>query len=352
MHGIEYLLDMNQRYSRQFTNPSVKGSREFYRERHSLEIAVFKCMDGRLKLPLITKTPLGIIQPWRNVGGRFNLGWPTGFKDDVAAWHRYALSRSRSCLPIVTYHYARGDTHRGCAGFGYDTDAARVSALRLKKQFDEVFGSGDAFYTVLAAIETDLDALVLHGDNPKDVLDLATLKGGAIKNLEQTLRALYPHMPHHTLKDFLPLVLRNIEHIADVKAAKRPVTEILHREAVIAVGRGYSWLHEPNTAIIIGPYDPQLHEPIATAGRLLFDNLEQKRVPQKHGVTLMASMPYREPGHDRKGAEAKARWLSDFALKVIRKDVPELPRKCPVRWLTTVLFEDTQELTVLAQGRL
>ncbi len=37
-------------------------------------------MDGRLNGSLFTGTALGIIQPCRNVGGKFNLGW-TGFKD-------------------------------------------------------------------------------------------------------------------------------------------------------------------------------------------------------------------------------------------------------------------------------
>ncbi|NWF73057.1 MAG: hypothetical protein HXY51_08495, partial [Nitrospirae bacterium] len=35
-----------------------------------------KCMDGRLNLSVATNTPPGIIEPIRNLGGRFDLGWP------------------------------------------------------------------------------------------------------------------------------------------------------------------------------------------------------------------------------------------------------------------------------------
>lgn len=33
-------------------------------------------MDGRINIPVATETPIGIMQPYRNLGGRFDLGWP------------------------------------------------------------------------------------------------------------------------------------------------------------------------------------------------------------------------------------------------------------------------------------
>ena len=33
-------------------------------------------MDGRINISVATDTPAGIILPLRNLGGRFNLGWP------------------------------------------------------------------------------------------------------------------------------------------------------------------------------------------------------------------------------------------------------------------------------------
>ncbi len=351
MHGIEYLLDLNTRYAQEYTDPSVKNSREFYREQHPLEIAVFKCMDGRLKFPRITNTPLGIIQPWRNVGGRFNLGWPTGLKGDITQWYNYAKSRQRACLVIVTYHFSRGDRHRGCAGFDYDTDAARLSAYELKKQFDRVFGSGDGFYTIVAGIDTDFDALVLHGDTLTESLDLATIKNASSERLLPQLRKLFPKMPSHILHDFTPVAARNIEHVRKIKAENRPVITISHCESIIALGRGFTWLHEPNQAIIIGPYDPELHKPITTAARLLLDNLEKGRIPKEHGVVLISSMPYWETGHYQRGAEEKALWLTDFARAVIKAEVPELAKKYDFHWLTAVKFGDTMKLTVLKRSK-
>jgi carbonic anhydrase len=39
-------------------------------------IAVLKCMDGRINLPIATHTPTGINQLFRNLGSVFDVGWP------------------------------------------------------------------------------------------------------------------------------------------------------------------------------------------------------------------------------------------------------------------------------------
>ncbi|KFC49974.1 hypothetical protein DK37_23330, partial [Halomonas sp. SUBG004] len=44
--------------------------------KHPTSIVVMKCMDGRIHIPHATQTPLGIITPFRNLGGIFDLGWP------------------------------------------------------------------------------------------------------------------------------------------------------------------------------------------------------------------------------------------------------------------------------------
>jgi len=346
MTRVEYLLDVNARHSQEFKSPKTFLERKLYREQHPLEISALKCMDGRLHLPIMTKTALGIIQPWRNVGGKFNLGW-TGFKESMAGWVEYAMSRERSCLVTATYHFSRGDTHRGCAGFNYDTDAARASALELKNQFVRVFGNGNAVYSIMLGIETDLDALILHGDDEKrEPVDLATVTDNSFDNLRRLLRDLYPAMPEHILRDFIPLLAGNIEHIKEVKAANRAVADTLHREWVLALGRGFDWLHEHNTAIIVGPFDPELHIPVATAARLLLGNLNEGRVPKEEGVVLMASAPYRElAGYDRPAAEEKARWLTQFALRVIQEETPELLPY--LKQLTATMDMNTRELNVL-----
>jgi hypothetical protein len=42
-------------------------------------------MDGRLNLPVMTQTAVGIIQPFRNLGGKFDLGWPF-FQATLETW--------------------------------------------------------------------------------------------------------------------------------------------------------------------------------------------------------------------------------------------------------------------------
>jgi len=73
---------------------------------------VFKCMDGRVNLPVVTNTPTGILMPFRNLGGMFDLGWP--HLGEVVAHHVQRMVRTgRSVLFLVTYHWSKGDPTRG-----------------------------------------------------------------------------------------------------------------------------------------------------------------------------------------------------------------------------------------------
>ena len=74
------------------------------------------------------------------------------------------ITGGHCCLPLVTYHFSKGDPHRGCAGHGYDTAAARAGAVSLVNQIERVFGASHAcVYPIVVGIETDEDSLVLHG---------------------------------------------------------------------------------------------------------------------------------------------------------------------------------------------
>ena len=207
-------------------------------------------MDGRLNLAVYTKTPPGIIQPFRNIGGRFDLGWPF-FAEVIKGWVNYALGRGRRTLILVTYHFSKGDHHRGCAGWKYDTGAAHAAAQKLAEQTEHVFGKSPRMvYPVVVGVETDEEGLVLHGNGM--TLDMATLT--TTDDLEAKIRDMYPDMDAQMVTDFLPLLLGNWEHIRDVRASNRPPVDLEHREQIIAVGRGFDWLHLPNKALIIGPY--------------------------------------------------------------------------------------------------
>ena len=130
---------------------------------------------------------------------------------------------------LITYHYSKGDTHRGCAGFGYDTDAARSHTYEIKRQMEAVFGSGhNTVYPLVCGFETDEDALVLHGIGG-EVLDLSTISPTTQGALPAELARLYPDMPDQTLQDLLPRVQGNVSHIVSMKQRNRQL-EIEHTE--------------------------------------------------------------------------------------------------------------------------
>src|SRR5512134_456304 len=73
---IDWLMEHAKRYAEAYKSPESFLARERYSAKHDTAIIALKCMDGRLNMSLATNTPAGIIQPLRNIGGRFDLGWP------------------------------------------------------------------------------------------------------------------------------------------------------------------------------------------------------------------------------------------------------------------------------------
>jgi hypothetical protein len=340
---IDWLLDLARRHSASYCSPEAFLARERYLAEHPSAIVVLKCMDGRINIPVATNTPPGIIQPIRNLGGMFNLGWPH-LGEVLANYVHERVSTGRRVLMLITYHFSRGSKHRGCAGFCFDTEAAKAHTYAIKKQVEHVFGTGHGtVYPIVCGFETDEDALVLHGTNG-EILDVSTLGPEDGNALGPRLQALYPDMPNQIRQDLLPLVLGNIDHIAEVKRAPRAL-DIEHREWMICVGRGFDFLHMPNLALIIGPYSPDLADPIRQAAGIIENNMRAGRIPDD-GFLLLASAPYVEIGVDRARAELKSRFLSQFAAEVIRTEHPELANKMFVQ--TAVLNWHSRDLEMVA----
>jgi hypothetical protein len=323
---VRFLLDHNRKQSEIYTNPDATLARRQYRAEHPTEIAALKCMDGRLNLPIITKTPRGIIQPFRNVGGYFDFGWPF-FGQLIQDWVGYSVEKARNCVILVTYHWSKGDLHRGCKGFGYDLEAAKRHTKKLREQAERIFGkSHGVVYPIQVGVETDEDALVLHAKDGSQ-LDLATIKETTPEKLRVMVEKLYPDMKPRVIDDLIPLLLGNIKHIAEIRKAKRPIRDVVHGEDTIALGRGFSWLHIPNKALIVGPYSYDLAQPIVTAAKIVLDNLNEGRIKKQDGAVLMVSALYRETiGPERLAAIEKANSLARFALDTIKREVPELFR--------------------------
>ncbi len=340
---IEWLFEHARRHSESFRSPESWLARRRYLAEHPTAITALKCMDGRINLPVATNTPVGIIQPFRNLGGRFDLGWP--HLGEVLAHHvQDVVGQGRRVLAFITYHYSKGDPRRGCAGFDYDTAASREHSFGIKAQVEHVFGSGHGtVYPLVCGFETDEDALVLHGANG-ETLDVSTLSPADLPALPSRLAALFPDMPEQVRLDLLPLVEGNLAHIAEVKGAAREL-DIEHREWMICVGRGFDWLHMPNLALIIGPYSPDLADPVRKAAGIIRANMRAGRIPDD-GFLLLATVPYTELGTDRARAELKSRFMCGFAAEVIRTCDPELAGRMHLR--TAVLDWRSRALEVLA----
>jgi hypothetical protein len=347
---IDWLFGLADRHSAIFRSPEAWLARERYLAAHPTAIAVLKCMDGRINIPVATNTPVGILMPFPQP--RRHLRPRLAAPGEVLAHHvQRVVSAGRHVVFLVTYHYSQGDPRRGCAGFQYDTAAAIAHTDEIRRQIEHIFGSNhDTVYPLVCGFETDEDALVIHG-TAGDKLDLATLNSTDRATLELRLAALLPDMPARMRADLLPLLYGNLEHIENVRAQIRRnerLLDIEHREWMICLGRGFDFLHTPNIALIIGPYSPNLDVPIRRAAGIIEANMHAGRIPSD-GFLLLASVPYDEIGVDRARAELKSRFLSTFAADVIRAEFPQLGEQMSIR--TAVLDWRSRTLETIACGR-
>lgn len=342
-HLIPFLLDHNKKQSEWFSSPEQRLSRDLYRAEHPTEIAALKCMDGRIHLPVMCGLPPGIIQPFRNIGGKFDLGWPY-FGQLLEDWVSAATRRGRRSMILATYHFSKGDDHRGCAGHNYDTAAARAGAIALKEQIERVFGNGHSVvHPIVTGLETDEDGMTLHGDDGS-TLDLATLPVDVSPaQLRAKLAALYPDMHPTVVDDLLPLALGNVKHVAEVRTMRRPIADAEHKEQIIAVGRGFDWLHIPNKALIIGPYSFDVASPIAVAGKVALGNIKAGRVPAEEGIVLMSAALYSSEGPDLARAVEKARALAELSQATLAAAHPELAPY--LQTLTGIVNQNTRLFT-------
>ncbi|MFO7649127.1 carboxysome shell carbonic anhydrase [Halomonas sp. 3H] len=336
---IEALLALSREHAATYCSPSASLSRERYLARHPTRILAMKCMDGRLHLPHATRTPLGIITPFRNLGGIFDLGWPY-LGEILTDAVGQAIRAGNGVLLVITYHFSRGSKARGCAGFDCDHRAALAHARQIQAQAERLFGRDRRnVYPLVCGFETDSDALIVHGEDDA-TLDIGTLAEDATPSLERRLASLCPDMAADIRRDLLPLLAGNLAHVAALRGVARDL-DIEHREWVICVGRGFDFLHLPNTALIIGPYGPDLAEPIGTAADIIDDNMAAGRIPDD-GFMLLASTPYQAVGVDRARAELKSRFLADFAARVIQRQHPRLAER--MRSHTAVVHWPTRRL--------
>jgi hypothetical protein len=327
MSRIEFLLEENRVQSERFCSTDEVLRRQLYRAEHPTAIAALMCMDGRVNLAEITKTPFGIFQPFRNLGGEFSLGWHY-FAKLMKNWQKNAVDQRQRATVIITYHYSKGDRLRGCRGFNYDSAAAYNYCRGLQAQFERVFGEKhEVLYPIVVGIETDNDVLTFHADKGGLVLDINETVTSELTEiaLGKRMEHLYPDMDWSIMRDLMPLVKGNMNHVQDVRGSNRPVERLEHQEWCLALGRGYDWLHVPNIALIVGPYSQNQEEPITKAADIIYENLTAGRITTEENIVLMVAGAYRvEMGPEYQIAVEKARTTSMDAKKIIKKNRPEL----------------------------
>ncbi|RCV90853.1 hypothetical protein [Billgrantia montanilacus] len=342
---IEALLSLSREHADTFGSPSAWLARERYLAAHPTRIMVMKCMDGRIHIPHATRTPLGIITPFRNLGGIFHLGWP--YLGEMLTDTVYEATRGgHGVLMIITYHFSRGEKNRGCAGFDCDAEAALSHAREIRAQAEQLFGHDHRHvYPLVCGFETDGDALIVHGEGDTR-LDMSELGLADASDLERRVTALCPDMPSDIRRDLLPLLEGNLQHVDSLRGVAREL-DIEHREWVICVGRGFDFLHLPNTALIVGPYSPDLSQPIGTAAGIIDANMKSSRIPDD-GFLLLASTPYQEVGVDRARAVMKSHFLTEFATRVIHREHPKLAKRMLRR--TAVVHWPSRRLELLSDA--
>lgn len=340
---IDALFELAHRHGQAFAEPEAWLARQRYLAQHPTAIMVMKCMDGRINIPIATRTPRGIIQPFRNLGGIFHLGWPH-LGDIILGAVDKVMRQGRQALMMITYHHSRGDPRRGCAGFHYRTDDARAHCFGIRDEISTLFGrEHQSVYPLVCGFETDEEALVLHG-TAGQTLAMADLQADDLPTLPAQLARLFPDMPAQIRHDLLPLLEGNFHHIAALRQTERHL-DVEHREWIICIGRGFDWLHLPNVALIIGPYSPDLNDPVRKAAGIIQANMRAGRIPGD-GFLLLSSVPYEDIGVDRARAVLKSRFLARFAADVIRREFADLAPKMSVR--TSVLHWQQRALEPLA----
>ncbi len=333
------IIELNKKHSEMFQAQRLE--RDLYLSNHPTNVVVFKCMDGRIHMPTVTRTPLGIMSPFRNIGGKFNLGWPLlneSFDQNI----KKAVNKGNRTLVLVTYHYSEGDPHRGCAGFDYNCEESKIFTENFRRQILRTYGENNGVVIpILVGLETDKDALIFHGEDG-NIEDVSTIADDSEKNLFAIFSKLYPLMPERILMDLIPLVQGNIKCIEQNKIKAKSPDQLVHGEWVLAVGKGFDWLHTANMALIVGPYDPNIGEPIKTAAGIIKTNLEEGRA--EGGMILLSSAIYTDPA-EKVRARERTLYMNGLTQEIIKKNYPEMTSQ--MHSMAVVLNASTMEMQIV-----
>lgn len=315
---VDRVLGMNAEAADLFVSTIV--DRRAYRAEHPTEIAISACMDGRIDVAGSCGIPYGIAQSFRNIGGRYRLGWPM-MSTKLTEWADYAHAMYRPALFIATYHFSGSQNGRlGCRGFQNDADAARAWMEDFQRRVRKAFRG--RIWVVVAGVDTDNDALLIHGS--ATTFDARTFARRSIvekSSIGDAAKCVMGGIPEHVFDDVFPLLVANIKHVRTMMGKPRNGHDLDHRESVLAIGDDLEWLRR-DVAIKIGDCDPALDDAIVTAAQIIQKNREHGRVQDPEGLLLVDCAYRRDVDH---GATLeRAKFLGEFALEVIKRRIPDM----------------------------
>ena len=338
MHPLhQRIVEINTTRSAEFV--AAEGARRRYLAQHRTHLGCVKCMDGRVLIPVMTGTPIGIVRPFRAIGGRFEVFWPS-FLGRVHGWVCEAMDDGAHAALLLSYHFSASDTKLGCAGWHHDTAAARKHAELLRDQLGYVFG--EELVPIVIGAETDRDIITIHGT-------LGDLCGEHVIGKDSAwvlseLNRILPSAPARVRADLVPLMLGNAKRIEYLTKNPRNLTQLGHDERILAVGQGFDWLAEENLALIVNDADPNLSSSIKVAANILANNLESS---PDDVVTLFSCLPYFDPGIDKRQAEVRARGLLRYAEEVAASCQPELYKQGKFLSLAGLVWQPARRLELL-----
>lgn len=341
MHEIHRrILAINRTASEHFL--ADESARARHLVRHPTQLAVVECMDGRLQFATLTKTPLGVVRSFRAIGGRLEAWWPS-FLGRFRSFVAHATREGQRAVVLLTYHRSASSLHLGCAGWGYDTAAARAHAERLAERLAYVFG--EALVPIVAGVETDRDVLTLHLPSGDVSGDSA---GEDDASVARALASAAPSLDAAIVRDLVPVMRGNALRVAELRATPKQLEAKDHQERVLAIGQDFEWLNRENFALIINDADLALARSIEVAASILRKNLEHAAADET--FALLTAIPYQMPGIDHRQAVVRAEGLLAFALEVVGRVEPSLVASGRLHAMAGVLFAPALRLEPLARA--
>lgn len=311
---VEKLFDINRQYSESYLKDIKLLSA--YKAQHPTQIIVFKCSDGRLLVSRFAQMPLGFLETFRNLGGKFNWGWNAlkksfkalvrdgyidflecvkaqsideqlrllvnrqNFLDSLQLPKHELLGQAEfSTLAIVTYHYSEGDNaSRGCKASEFNIEESIKDAKGFRMNIQKAHeGSLHKVFAILFGLETDEDCFVLHGENgqKRNLGEYSEKVTDA--ELFKLIWELYPSMPLQMKLDLLPVLRGNINHVAEIRRSARPIEEMTHGEWILGIceSRPAQSITVPNTAVLVGLLNPVLSKVIKIGLDVIKPNAEK-----------------------------------------------------------------------------